>query len=184
MIRQILTSTALATAVLIGGCATASSPDNAPMADAKSMSAETKSEVNHLNTLVSILIDAEALYKEAAMVPDEDARVPESLKALAASRANYREQLQERVIALGGEPDTSGEAIGTAHRAFMEARTVVDDDTETAVEETIRGEKYIIKQVKKQLDENPSAQTRTILNSLLGQLNADLASLKKLDAEV
>ncbi len=109
LFRTALMATALS---LTGACAMTSDPAPQRQADASVISESRTEEIGQLNRLTSIFIDANNLYAQAAELPDNSAkRVPASLNALAAARNDIATELQERVVALGGEADTMGEAL-------------------------------------------------------------------------
>lgn len=181
-IRTLLAATALATAG-VTACAT-SQPEPMRAADAPELAPQTKAEISALNDLASIFIDAEALYREAAVMPDNDQRVNVSLEALADQRTVELEKLQNRVTTLGGEADQFGEALGTGHRVFTIARTAFSDDTEVAIEEVLRGERYIVDQINKHMTETYTPETKAMLKTIRTQVQADIDSLVNLKKEV
>jgi len=182
LFRTALMATALS---LTGACAMSSDPAPQLTEDVPALSESRTEEIGTLNHLASVFIDANNLYAQAAELPDADGkRVPDSLTALAAARAGIATELQERVVELGGEADTVGEALGSGHVAFTYLRTALDNDTEVAVEEAIRGETYIRDELEKALTTSMTAESRTRLEQILAQVKADLASLEQLDTEV
>lgn len=182
LFRTALLATALS---LTGACAMTSEPAPQRLADAPALSESRTEEIGTLNHLASVFIDANNLYAQAAELPDNDGkRVPASLSALAGARDEIATDLQERVVALGGEADTMGEAAGSGHVAFTYLRTALDNDTEVAVEEAIRGETYIRDEVSKALAMSLTPESRTMLQQISVQVKADLASLQQLDREV
>jgi uncharacterized protein (TIGR02284 family) len=182
LFRTALMVTALS---LTGACAMSSDPAPQRLADAPALSESRTEEIGQLNHLASIFIDANNLYAQAAELPDDNgSRVPASLKALATAREEIATELQERVVALGGEADTMGEALGSGHVAFTYLRTAIDNDTEVAVEEAIRGETYIRDEIDKALQTSMTADSKAMLQRVSAQVKADLASLQKLDREV
>ena len=134
--------------------------------------------------MVSILIDASALYKEAATIPDNEPAISQHLELLAAERDQQREYLQARVVALGGKADTMGEALGTGHRAFTLLRTAVDNDTEVAIEEVLRGERYIVEEIGKIQTTGLTPDSVELLNSLRENVQDDIVTLEALDRAV
>jgi uncharacterized protein (TIGR02284 family) len=170
---------------MTGACAMTSEPAPQRLEDSGNLSESRTEEIGELNHLASIFIDANNLYAQAAELPDNDAkRVPASLSALADARGEIATELQERVVALGGEADTMGEAAGSGHVAFTYLRTAIDNDTEVAVEEAIRGKKYIRDEVNKALGMSLTAESRTMLQQVSAQVKADLASLEGLDKDI
>ena len=152
--------------------------------DEPGLSAETQTEIDALNKVVSVLIDAEEIYGQAAKMPDEDPRVSESLTALWTSTQSQVETVQERVVALGGEADEAGEALGTGHRAFAVLRTMVDEDTDVALEEVLRGERYLVETIESAMEDVTSTESKTLLAGMKAQVQADIASLETLEQSV
>jgi uncharacterized protein (TIGR02284 family) len=182
LFRTALMATVLS---LTGACAMTSDPAPQRLADAPALSQARTAEIGQLNHLASIFIDANNLYKQAAELPDDNGyRVPASLNALAAARGEIAADLQNRVVALGGEADTMGEAIGSGHVAFTYLRTAIDNDTEVAVEEAIRGETYIRDEIDKAMKTSMTAESKAMLQQVSAQVKADLAALEQLDRDV
>ncbi|MCI4646330.1 MAG: PA2169 family four-helix-bundle protein [Hyphomonadaceae bacterium] len=141
-------------------------------------------EIEQVNDLVSIYIDAAELYHEASDVTDNDPVVAETLEALAMERAAQRDNLQARIIELGGKPDEVGQALGTGHRAFTQLRTIVDNDSEVAIEEVLRAEHFVAGEIEEVLAEQITAQTRAMLTALKSDSQTTIAALEKLDRDV
>ena len=114
-------------------------------------------------------------------MPDDNEMVRSVLKDLASEREAQMIALQQRVESIGGEADQFGEAVGTGHRVFAQVRTVFDDDTEVAIEEVLRGERYIFDEIGKTLEGDISAEGETILESLRDKVYADIKRLEDLD---
>lgn len=149
--------------------------------DEANLTVEARAEINALNEITSILIDAEAIYMQASDMPDKNEGVRVFLKDLAAERESQTVALQQRVMTLGGEPDQFGEAIGTTHRAFASLRTLFDNDTEVAIEEVLRGERYIVEEIGKVLEGDISEEGEAILEALRADVMDDIVRLEDLD---
>lgn len=159
--------------------------EEADLTDAEAgLDATTRAEINEMNKIVSVLIDAEALYTDAAEIPDNEDGVRNWLDDLAAERAAQREALQARVALLGGEADEFGEATGTTHRVFTQIRTAFSDDTEVAVEEVLRGERYIVEQIGEALTGDLTPEGEQILIDLRADIEADIEMLEEIDDAV
>lgn len=171
---------------LLGACAM--SPDPSVTASAEmqpvSVAPPNAGEIERLNDLAGILIDAEELYKDAAEMPDNKKGVSKKLAELAMERKSQREYLQARIQKLGGAPDTTGEFLGTGHRAFAQMRTVFDEDSEVAIEEVLRGERYILEQINDTLETNPSEDTVDLLTILKNDVEVHIDELNRLDRQV
>jgi uncharacterized protein (TIGR02284 family) len=184
--RQIAAASALALATGLGACA------NAGMTQSEKYAVETapapsqaqKTDIAALNELIPVYIDAAALYKQAADIPDNNPQLKPILLDLAKQRQADREMLQDTVVAMGGKPAEFGEAIGTGHRAFTELRTIVDKDSEVAVEEVLRGEHYIDDRISAVLEGDVSGSTESMLIRMRDDARARITALEKIDDAV
>lgn len=163
-------------ALMLTGCArgTMDTKD----APASEQTAE-RNEIETLNRMVSILIDANTLYHEAANIPDEPG-IAEPIRTLATKRDRQRGELQKLIMTLGGKPDTFGEALGTAHRSWTQGRTVMESDTKVAIQEVLRGEYYIIEVIDGCHDVPLSEVSRNWLNALRSDTEAEIEILQSL----
>tara|TARA_R110001606_G_scaffold101052_2_gene221982 strand:+ start:1478 stop:2038 length:561 start_codon:yes stop_codon:yes gene_type:complete len=178
--------TAIAAPLALGACANAGLT-NSEKAMASESTAEApylKTEVDELNKLTSIYIDAAALYKQAADIPDENNGLKEMLLELHDYRNGEREVIQDRVIALGGDPATMGEALGTGHRTFTALRTAVDNDSEVAIEEVLRGEEYIRNELAKIAKTDLTPESATLIKKLQVSVNAEIEKLEAKDKAI
>ncbi|WP_084397438.1 PA2169 family four-helix-bundle protein [Henriciella aquimarina] len=179
--KPILLATAALTLPLgLQACSSAglSPSQEARVADSHEMSEALKTEVSSLNHLTRLYIDAAALYKQAADIPDQKNGLKPSLLAMAKDRNAQREELQDRVTTLGGQPAEHGQALGTMHRSFTTLRTVVDNDSEVAVEEVLRGERYIRDEIDKAMETAMTPETRDLLAELRTDADANIARLE------
>lgn len=166
----------------LGACATAGLNDaeQSAVEQEKVMTAAQKRDVKAINHMIPIYIDAAALYKDAAKIPDETTPVRPILTQMAKDRQANREKMQDLVIAMGGTPAKRGEALGTGHRVFTQMRTVVDNDTEVAQEEVLRGERYIIDEINKTIKDGVSPDTKVYLEQLKANAQKNAAKLESL----
>ena len=171
-------------AALLSACAMTSEPNPTAVAEQQMVEPASAAEIERLNDFTSAMIDAEALYKEAANMPDNDEGVRVYLGELASKRAEQREYLQARVEALGGNADVAGEALGTGHRIFTQIRTAFSDDTEVAIEEVLRGEHYLVDQIGKIMTASPSTDTADLLSTIRTDIQSDIVDLEALDQAV
>lgn len=149
--------------------------------DETNLSNEARAEIDALNGIISILIDARAIYEQASDMPDDNETVRLVLKDLASERETQMITLQQRVESIGGEADQFGEAVGTGHRIFAQIRTAFDNDTEVAIEEVLRGERYIVDEIGKTLEGDISEEGEAILETLRDKVYADIKRLEDLD---
>lgn len=184
--RHIAAASALALAAGLGACA------NAGMSEAQQFAVETapepdaaqKTDIAALNELIPVYIDAAALYKQAADIPDNEPDLKPVLLDLAKDRQADREKMQDIVVAMGGKPAELGEAVGTGHRAFTGLRTIVDQDSEVAVEEVLRGERYIEEQISGVLAGDVSDSTANMLKKMREDTRTKIAKLEQIDDAV
>ncbi|MFC7291889.1 PA2169 family four-helix-bundle protein [Hirschia litorea] len=137
-------------------------------------------EVEMLNDVTSIFIDAEALYGDASKLPDNDDQVRMIITEIAQERAAQRADLQAYVNELGGEPDSMGEALGAGHRAFTQMRTAFSNDSAVALEEVLRGERYIVDEIGKVLQkgDNLSGVSIEKLNMIRANVMEDIREIE------
>lgn len=164
----------LSCAILMGACASNAAPDAAsaptPVAQRSDMQS---ADIASLRGLTSIMIDASSLYSAAADEAD-NAAYAQQIRTLSERRRAMADRFQARVMRIGGAPEESGEALGTAHRMFMEARLLGENDTKVAVEEALRGENYLFDQLTEaSSDMSLSAETRSFVGGEIAQVRAD-----------
>ena len=183
MKTMLFASAALALPIALGACSTAglTETEKAMAEQNTGQSAAMQNEVSELNRLTRIYIDAAALYKQAADLPDEDNGLKPMLLDLAKERNEDRDMLQDRVLALGAKPAESGEALSTAHRSFTSLRTLVDNDSDVAVEEVLRGERYIRDEIDKVMQIAMTPQSKTLLAQLRTDTDAQITRLEGMD---
>ena len=108
-----------------------------------------KAIIYALNTFIETCTDGEKGYGVAAA----DVREP-WLKTLferkSMERADFVVDLQFAIQKLGASPENEGTAKGAAHRAWIDARVVLEGRTDRAiVEECSRGEQAAVKAYEK-----------------------------------
>ena len=103
--------------------------------------ADTQETIKSLNYLIGTCIDGENGYREAA----EEAKSSElksQLTQLGQRRAQFRGELEQEVIRLGGDPKEGGSAGAALHRTWLNVRdTVTGKDDSAIIKESERGEK-------------------------------------------
>lgn len=130
-------------------------------------------DVTRLQGITRILIDASSLYDAAAEQSTNEAYA-QQLRNISERRRAMVDVFQARVASLGGAPTETGQALGTAHRVFMDARMLGDSDTKVAVQEALRGENYLVDQLTEAKDDaEVGSQTRSFLDSQLTGVVAD-----------
>lgn len=119
--------------------------------------------VDVLNGLIKTTLDSVHGYREAAENADRS-----QYKGMFAERAMKREQLarelQEEVVALGGDPKDHQGLIGKAHNKFVDLKNALTGGSDKAViDEVERGEDYIRDKFKDALKDDelpPTVRTK------------------------
>lgn len=121
---------------------------------------------DHLNKLIAICRDGHAGYVDAAKAA-QGTELHELFSRLAAQRANFADELQQIVRALGREPRRSGSLAGAFHRGFLNIRSAMSaNDPRTALTECERGEDAAVEAYRKVLEEAPlDNQLRTRIST-------------------
>ena len=103
--------------------------------------ADTQETIKSLNYLIGTCIDGENGYREAA----EEAKGSElktRLNQLGQQRAQFRGELEQEVIRLGGDPKEGGSASAALHRTWLNVRDAITGKGDDAIiKESERGEK-------------------------------------------
>jgi uncharacterized protein (TIGR02284 family) len=171
MTNIVLVISAAAAATGLAACAD-HQPTPAPGTPAAT-AAEINADIAALNDLTGVLIDAEALYREAGQI----ARNPDlktELATLQKERAALTSKFQTEVRAMGAEPKTRGTAVGFGHRIFADIRSAFDDKQQTAAGEVLRGENYLLDQMNKALA-NPQVgdEVKSFVRGVIPSVEAD-----------
>lgn len=124
-----------------------------------------------LHTIRQMLADSQRGYQEAAEVADDP-----QYKALFAERARERGQLMQEFGLNAGlaSIDNTGTLSGAAHRAFLNLRALVQDDTHAAAAEVERGESAFVEALEAALNDHDLASTdRMWVSRLYDHVRAD-----------
>lgn len=115
---------------------------------------ENKIAIEVLNDLIKINNDRIAGYEKAAENVDKsDVMLKTLFYQVAEESHEYKKELTDRVVALGGEPATSSTAPGKIYRAWMDVKaTFSGDDAKAMLEACEFGEDAAQKAYKTALD--------------------------------
>lgn len=121
-------------------------------------------DVSVLNTLIKTTIDSVNGYRDAAE-DTQAGRFAAMFRECAGEREQIVSQLQARVRSLGGDPNDSASALGSAHQAFMGLKDkLMGHDEKAVIDEVERGEDYIKEKYETALaDDRLSQETRTVI---------------------
>lgn len=105
------------------------------------MSQDETKAVAILQELIETSEDGKKGFQEAAQRAD-DSDLKRLFQQRAESCAQAANDLQNLVMSMGGKTDSSGSALGAAHRGWVWARSAVGDANVAVLEEVERGEDY------------------------------------------
>ena len=142
--------------------------------------ADTNETIKALNYLIGTCIDGENGYREAA---DEatSSDLKTRLMRLGQQRAQFRGELEQEVLRLGGDPKESGSAGAALHRTWLNVRdAITGKDDEAILKESQRGEKAALDNYDDVLGRDISADLRETIARQQGQIQQAYSELENL----
>ena len=143
--------------------------------------ADTNDTIKALNYLIGTCIDGENGYREAADEADSS-ELKSQLTQLAQQRTQFRGELEQEVIRLGGDPKESGSTGAGLHRTWLNVRDAVTGRGDDAViKECQRGEKSALDNYDDVLGRDLPAtlkETVTQQRDAIQQAHSELESLQ------
>lgn len=136
-----------------------------------------------LNRLANILVDARRLYARAARIAD-DPDVVERIDRTMAEREKLLTDIRSLIISLYGAGErNNGTFLGAAHKAFLNVRSLFDQDERASLGEVLRGERYLCDEIRKAIrNDELSADVRAFLGLALDRIvNAEMRIEGKLE---
>jgi uncharacterized protein (TIGR02284 family) len=129
-----------------------------------------QADAQALAPIASILTDQVRLYARAAEISDAHAPA-DAIRSVWNERQALLQEFQGKLHALGVTDESHGTLLGAGHKAFLEARAAVSDDTKAAIEEVERGEDYLRDEIEKRTrDDDLSAEIRSFLSGVLPRI--------------
>ena len=110
-------------------------------------------DIRVLNDLVEITLDSADGYAEAAREA-QAVRYSAMFQARASERSQIAARLQQQVQALGGDAESGGSVLASAHRMFAHLRQTLSAGDHAVVTEVERGEAYIRTQFEHALQDS------------------------------
>lgn len=128
------------------------------------MKTTSEKNISVLNDLVETCKDGQHGYMTAAKEA-KDAELARVFSHYASQRANYISELQQRVRALGGDPDKHSSVTGTLHRGWMNLKAAMASNEPHAVlAECERSEDAAVENYRTALDEvELDSETRALI---------------------
>lgn len=135
-----------------------------------------------LNVILEKTFDAEKGFNKAAENIENKA-LKNYFKAKSQERNIFGHELKQEIRSFNQQAAKGGSIAGTAHRAWMDVKTLFSlDDEESMLEEAIRGEKTAVKEYEDVINETqlPSS-TKSLLVSQKNKIENGLYSIKTLE---
>ena len=146
------------------------------------MNTYTQEVGEKLNALLEKTYDAEKGFKKAAEnIENNSLKIYFNRKA--EERYTFGHELKKEIKSFNQDVDKGGSLTGTAHRAWMDVKSLFSlDDEESMLEEAIRGEKASIEEYNDVLKETslPSS-TKDVLESQKATIETGLYNIKSLE---
>lgn len=121
--------------------------------------------IKRLDRLANLLVDSARGYHEASQVAG-DPQLANQFSMLADERARLVDKFQEKIEKRDGDPDVSGTLGASAHRLFMNLRSLFENDTKAAIAEVERGEETLNEAFQDVLDDTTlDADVRSFIRS-------------------
>lgn len=132
-----------------------------------------KNSTDIMNDVLETLIDSADGYEKAAELA-ERTTFKDFFSRRAASRRGMVAAIRNEITQLGGEPEADGTILASAHRVFMNLRTVVQDTDEAVIEAVDNGEEYLRQKFDAALaNDELSVSAKAMLRNFQGELKAD-----------
>lgn len=129
--------------------------------------------VTSLNRLVDLLVDSARGYHEASQVAT-DTTIQSEFSKMATKRAQLVDRFQDKVEMAGGRSDADGTVSGTAHRMFLNVRSLFQNDTKAAIAEVERGEDALKEAFEDVLrDDDVTDDVRSFVRSVYPDVKSD-----------
>jgi uncharacterized protein (TIGR02284 family) len=145
---------------------------------------KTDKIVSKLNKLLTRNYDAEQGYHKAAEhVKDPDLK--RLFEVYSDQRYHFGHDLKGEIKRLGGDLDKGPSFTSKVHRTWMDLKSAVtSDDTESMLEECVRGENAAVEDYKEVLKEtNLPEETRTILHDHIAKIEESLYLVQELEKQ-
>jgi uncharacterized protein (TIGR02284 family) len=122
-------------------------------------------EISTLNDLIQTCRDGENGFRTAAQGV-KDQHVKALFERFSRQRGEMVRELQQQVRALGGTPDESGSVSASLHRGWMNIKSLVTGNDDSAIiAEAERGEDVAKSAYQKALNQSLPAGARTLVEA-------------------
>lgn len=126
--------------------------------------------ISTLNGLIEICKDGQEGFKQAAEGVT-NSQLKTKFYEFSQQRSQFVGELQTLVRELGGDPEKSGTVAGALHRSWIDIKSIVTGQDETAIlNEAERGEDYAKSDYEKALNQNLPANVFSIVSNQFGAI--------------
>jgi uncharacterized protein (TIGR02284 family) len=135
-----------------------------------------------LNALLEKNYDAEAGYK-TAKEQVENHQLKDFFGQQAQERYNFGHELKAEMKSFGQEPNKGTSLAGDAHRAWMNIKSTFSaDESESMLEEAVRGEKAAVEEYNEVLSESTlPPSTKSVLTKHRDNIQASLLKVEGME---
>ncbi|MBS9464276.1 PA2169 family four-helix-bundle protein [Flagellimonas sp. 389] len=145
------------------------------------MNSFTENVAERLNELIEKNIDATKGFSKAAENASSS-ELKNYFSTKSEERQNFVAQLETIVGRTGEEVEDSGSLTGTAHRTWMDVKSLFSSDNDEAMlEAAITGEKAAVDEYKEILDEPLPMEAKEVLQRQLSRIESGLNRIKVLE---
>lgn len=145
------------------------------------MDSFTEKVAERLNELIEKNIDATKGFDKAAENASSS-ELKNYFSTKSEERQNFATQLKTIVGITGEEIEDSGSLTGTAHRTWMDIKSLFSSDNdESMLEEAITGEKAAVDEYKEILEEPLPLGAKEVLQRQLARIESGLNRIKVLE---
>lgn len=138
--------------------------------------------ISTLNTLIETCKDGEEGFQEAAEGV-KNTELESLLKGYSLQRSQFASELQQEVMKLGEQPETSSSPAGAVHRGWMNIKSVVTGGDQGAIiSECLVGEDHTLKAYEEALRKDLPADILSMINLQYAQIQNVRQSVQELNA--
>ena len=133
--------------------------------------------VKAFNELIRHAKDGQAGYQLAAEKIQDPSLKTEFSKE-AQKRQEFARTLQDRVMKLGGKPETDTSAVGDVHRGWMNIKSAITQGDKAILAEVIRGEEAAVKSYDEALTKGLPADARPVVQQQRDEIAKSLETAR------
>lgn len=134
--------------------------------------------ISILNNLIETCKDGQQGFKDAAE-GTENSELKKTFYDYSQQRSKFAGELQELVRGMGGEPEDSASFTGSIHRGWINIKSAVTGQDETAIlNECERGEDVAVKQYKEALEETMPENVSEVVRRQYADIQAAHDTIK------